>query len=324
MLVPGFVDAHVHIESSMLTLERFAEVVLARGTTTIVADPHELANVVGADGVHWLLDAAAKVPLNVFVMAPSCVPASRFESPRAPLEPDDMEAHPATRRRSRRGRDDGLPGRHRRRGRGTAQARHARRDSCRRPRARRERPRPERLPGRGHRVRSRGDHLRGGAREAPQGRLDPDPRSVQRAQPRGPAPARPALRPGALRVLHGRPRGRRPARRGPHRRHVQGRCGRRPGRRGRPGARDPQRRRLSRPRGHRRHRPGLPGRLLPAARRGLSPVAGLRGRPPGRGRRRGGPARDPAAARAGSRTRSGWGRSRRPTSRSRRAGDRCA
>ena len=91
MLVPGFVDAHVHIESSMLTLERFAEVVLARGTTTIVADPHELANVVGADGVHWLLDAAAKVPLNVFVMAPSCVPASRFESPRAPLEPDDME-----------------------------------------------------------------------------------------------------------------------------------------------------------------------------------------------------------------------------------------
>ena len=91
MLVPGFVDAHVHIESSMLTLERFAEVVLARGTTTIVADPHELANVVGADGVHWLSDAAAKVPLNVFVMAPSCVPASRFESPRAPLEPDDME-----------------------------------------------------------------------------------------------------------------------------------------------------------------------------------------------------------------------------------------
>jgi adenine deaminase len=90
MLVPGFVDAHVHIESSMLTLERFAEVVLARGTTTIVADPHELANVLGADGVHWLLDAAATVPLNVFVMAPSCVPASRFESPHGPLGVDDM------------------------------------------------------------------------------------------------------------------------------------------------------------------------------------------------------------------------------------------
>jgi len=92
MLVPGFVDAHVHIESSMLTVERFAEVLLARGTTTVVADPHELANVVGSRGVHWLLDAAAKVPLNVFVMAPSCVPASRFESPRGPLDVDDMQA----------------------------------------------------------------------------------------------------------------------------------------------------------------------------------------------------------------------------------------
>jgi adenine deaminase len=91
MLVPGFVDAHVHIESSLLTLERFAEVVLARGTTTIVADPHELANVVGAEGVHWLLDAAENVPLNVFVMAPSCVPASGFESPRGPVELGDME-----------------------------------------------------------------------------------------------------------------------------------------------------------------------------------------------------------------------------------------
>jgi adenine deaminase len=91
MLVPGFVDAHVHVESSLLTLERFAEVVLARGTTTIVADPHELANVVGAQGVHWLLDAAASVPLNVFVMAPSCVPASDFESPRGPLEVGDIE-----------------------------------------------------------------------------------------------------------------------------------------------------------------------------------------------------------------------------------------
>jgi adenine deaminase len=91
MLVPGFVDAHVHVESSLLTLERFAELILARGTTTIVADPHELANVVGADGVHWLLDAAEAVPLNVFVMAPSCVPASRFESPRAALEVEEME-----------------------------------------------------------------------------------------------------------------------------------------------------------------------------------------------------------------------------------------
>ena len=91
MLLPGFVDAHVHIESSMLTVERFAEVLLSRGTTTIVADPHELANVAGSDGVHWLLDAAAEVPLNVYVMAPSCVPASAFESPRRALSTGDIE-----------------------------------------------------------------------------------------------------------------------------------------------------------------------------------------------------------------------------------------
>ena len=91
MLVPGFVDAHVHVESSLLTLERFAEMVLARGTTTVVADPHELANVVGAQGVHWLLDSAANLPLDVFVMAPSCVPASEFESPREPFEVGHME-----------------------------------------------------------------------------------------------------------------------------------------------------------------------------------------------------------------------------------------
>jgi adenine deaminase len=92
MLVPGFVDAHVHIESSMLTPARFAEVLVARGVTTVVADPHELANVVGARGVHWLLDTADELPLRVFVMAPSCVPASAFESPRGPLSLDEIEA----------------------------------------------------------------------------------------------------------------------------------------------------------------------------------------------------------------------------------------
>ena len=92
MLVPGFIDAHVHIESSMLTPARFADVLVARGVTTVVADPHELANVVGARGVHWLLDAAADLPLRVFVMAPSCVPASAFESPRGPLSLEEIEA----------------------------------------------------------------------------------------------------------------------------------------------------------------------------------------------------------------------------------------
>jgi len=91
-LVPGFVDAHVHVESSLLTLDQFARAVLPHGTTAIVSDPHEIANVLGSDGVHWMLDVAAHVPLEVFVMASSCVPASSFESPRRALTPGDMEA----------------------------------------------------------------------------------------------------------------------------------------------------------------------------------------------------------------------------------------
>ena len=91
-VVPGFVDAHVHIESSKLLVDEFARLVLPLGTTAIVADPHELANVLGTDGVHWLLDACREVPLDVFFMASSSVPASVFESPRRPLSTGDLEA----------------------------------------------------------------------------------------------------------------------------------------------------------------------------------------------------------------------------------------
>jgi adenine deaminase len=84
-LVPGFVDAHVHIESSKLSPDQFARAVAARGTTAIVADPHEIGNVLGSDGIHWLLDTLDELPIDVFVMAPSCIPASRFESPRQEL-----------------------------------------------------------------------------------------------------------------------------------------------------------------------------------------------------------------------------------------------
>jgi adenine deaminase len=84
-VVPGLIDAHVHIESSKLTPDQFARAVLPRGTTAIVADPHEIANVLGSDGVHWVLDTLDALPLDVFVMAPSCVPASRFESARQEL-----------------------------------------------------------------------------------------------------------------------------------------------------------------------------------------------------------------------------------------------
>jgi adenine deaminase len=91
-LVPGFIDAHMHIESSKLMVDEFARAVLAHGTTAVVADPHEIANVLGTDGIHWLLDCCADLPLDVFVMASSCVPASQFESPRRPFTTGDIES----------------------------------------------------------------------------------------------------------------------------------------------------------------------------------------------------------------------------------------
>src|SRR5207248_908801 len=91
-VVPGFVDAHMHLESTKLLPDEFAQLVLPFGTTAVVADPHELANVLGTDGVHWLLDATAGLPLDVYFMASSCVPASHFESPRRSFTPGDIEA----------------------------------------------------------------------------------------------------------------------------------------------------------------------------------------------------------------------------------------
>jgi adenine deaminase len=91
-VVPGFVDAHMHLESSKLLVDEFARLVLPLGTTTVVADPHELANVLGTDGVHWLHDACRGLPLDVYFMASSSVPASKFESPRRPLLDGDLEA----------------------------------------------------------------------------------------------------------------------------------------------------------------------------------------------------------------------------------------
>ena len=91
-LVPGFIDAHMHIESSKLMVDEFARAVLAHGTTAVVADPHEIANVLGTDGIHWLLDCCTDLPLDVYVMASSCVPASRFESPRRPFTVGDIES----------------------------------------------------------------------------------------------------------------------------------------------------------------------------------------------------------------------------------------
>src|SRR5207247_601312 len=80
ILLPGFIDGHMHLESTKLMVDEFARAVLPWGTTTVVVDPHEIANMFGLRGVHAMLEAAAATPLDVFVMVPSCVPASAFES----------------------------------------------------------------------------------------------------------------------------------------------------------------------------------------------------------------------------------------------------
>jgi adenine deaminase len=89
-LTPGFIDGHVHLESSKLMVDQFARAVVPHGTTAAVADPHEIANVLGAEGVHWLLEACSDLPLDVFLMAPPNVPASPHESPRRAFTPGDL------------------------------------------------------------------------------------------------------------------------------------------------------------------------------------------------------------------------------------------
>lgn len=87
---PGLIDGHVHIESAMVTPAEFARIVLPRGTTSIVADPHEIANVSGMAGIEYMLEASEGLPLDVFVMLPSCVPATDFEHAGAILKAKEL------------------------------------------------------------------------------------------------------------------------------------------------------------------------------------------------------------------------------------------
>lgn len=85
-VAPGFIDSHVHIESSMTGVSQFARAVVARGTTTVVADPHEIANVLGTDGIAWMLAAAENQLMNIYFTLPSCVPATDMETAGAKLD----------------------------------------------------------------------------------------------------------------------------------------------------------------------------------------------------------------------------------------------
>src|SRR4051812_2650729 len=90
-VIPGLIDAHMHLETVKLLVNEFARLVLPMGTTAVVADPHEIANVLGTDGIHWLADVAHDVPLDVFFMASSSVPASKFGSPRRGFTLGDLQ-----------------------------------------------------------------------------------------------------------------------------------------------------------------------------------------------------------------------------------------
>jgi adenine deaminase len=89
-VAPGLIDAHVHIESSLCTPPNFADAVLPRGVTTVVADPHEIANVAGVEGIRFMVESARNLPLSVFFMAPSCVPATEMATSGAVLSAGDL------------------------------------------------------------------------------------------------------------------------------------------------------------------------------------------------------------------------------------------
>ncbi|MGD8985401.1 MAG: adenine deaminase [Desulfobacteraceae bacterium] len=91
-IIPGLIDAHLHIESSMLLPSRLAAALLPHGTTTIVADPHEIGNVMGIEGIKFMLKESTSVPLDIFFMAPSCIPATHLETAGARLGASDLAA----------------------------------------------------------------------------------------------------------------------------------------------------------------------------------------------------------------------------------------
>ncbi|MDR7077008.1 adenine deaminase [Neobacillus niacini] len=89
-VVPAFIDGHVHIESSLVTPSEFAKVLLPHGVTTVIADPHEIANVLGAAGIQYMLDSSENLPFDIYIMLPSCVPATSFENSGAHLKAEHL------------------------------------------------------------------------------------------------------------------------------------------------------------------------------------------------------------------------------------------
>src|SRR5258708_2488939 len=89
-LAPSLIDGHFHVESSMLTMPEFARAVVPHGTGAVVIDPHEYANVLGLEGIRYVMESSKNLPLDFFIMLPSCVPATHLETARPRLTPDDL------------------------------------------------------------------------------------------------------------------------------------------------------------------------------------------------------------------------------------------
>lgn len=93
LVLPGFIDAHIHLESSMVTPAEFAKAVVAHGTTTVITDPHEITNVMGIDGVEYMIQASQNLPIDVHFMMPSCVPATEIDESGAELDSKDIDLY---------------------------------------------------------------------------------------------------------------------------------------------------------------------------------------------------------------------------------------
>lgn len=93
LVLPGFIDAHIHLESSMVTPAEFAKAVVAHGTTTVITDPHEITNVMGIDGVEYIIQASQNLPIDVHFMMPSCVPATEIDESGAELDCKDIDLY---------------------------------------------------------------------------------------------------------------------------------------------------------------------------------------------------------------------------------------
>ena len=93
LVLPGFIDAHIHLESSMVTPAEFAKAVVAHGTTTVITDPHEITNVMGIDGVEFMIQASQNLPIDVHFMMPSCVPATEIDESGAELDCKDIDLY---------------------------------------------------------------------------------------------------------------------------------------------------------------------------------------------------------------------------------------